>query len=81
MALIGGILGSIFALLCMDPVVEMLRDSFKLSSSVWSGRLAVLCGLAGVAQAVCLGFCAALAPAMRSASMDPQTAITQGEVN
>ena len=81
MALIGGILGSIFALLCMDPVVEMLRDSFKLSPSVWSGRLAVLCGLSGVALAVCLGFCAALAPAMRSASMDPQTAITQGEVN
>lgn len=81
MALMGGVLGSVFALICMDPVVEMLRDAFKLSPSVWSTQLAMLCGLAGVILAVLLGFFAAVTPAVRSASMDPQTAITQGEVN
>jgi putative ABC transport system permease protein len=81
MALIGGILGSAIALLCMDPVIEALKGSFKLSPSVWSTSLALLCGAAGVALAIVLGFAAAVTPAWKSASMDPQAAITQGEVN
>ena len=81
MALMGGVLGSALALLCMDPVIELLRDAFKLSPSVWSGQLAALCAGAGVALAAVLGFAAAVMPAVRSASMDPQAAITQGEVN
>ena len=81
MALMGGILGSVIALACMDPVIEMLREAFKLSPSVWSTQLALLCGAAGVALAAALGFAAAVTPAFKSASMDPQTAITQGEVN
>ena len=81
MALIGGVLGSVVALACMGPVIEMLREAFKLSPSVWSARLALLCGAAGIALAAALGFAAAVTPAVKSASMDPQTAITQGEVN
>ena len=81
MAIMGGVLGSVIALLCMDPVIEMLREAFKLSPSVWSPQLALLCGVAGVVLAALLGFAAAVAPAAKSASMDPQTAITQGEVN
>ena len=81
MALMGGLIGSAIALLCMDPVIEMLKDAFKLSPSVWSTSLALLCGAAGVALAGLLGFAAAVTPAWKSASMDPQAAITQGEVN
>lgn len=81
MALMGGALGSAIALLCMDPVIEMLKDAFKLSPSVWNTSLALLCGTAGVVLAGLLGFAAAVSPAWKSASMDPQTAITQGEVN
>lgn len=81
MALIGGILGSIFAVLAMDPVIELVRDTFKLSPAVWSWPLALLCCGAGIVLAALLGFFAAVAPAVRSASMDPQAAITQGEVN
>jgi len=81
MALMGGLLGSALALVCMDPVIEMLQDAFKLSPSVWSASLALLCGGAGVALAGVLGFAAAVSPAWKSASMDPQAAITQGEVN
>ena len=69
------------ALVCMDPVIEMLKDAFKLSPSVWSTQLALLCAVAGVVLAGLLGFAAAVTPAVRSASMDPQAAITQGEVN
>ena len=81
MALMGGVLGSAAALVCMDPVIEMLKDAFKLSPSVWSGQLALLCAAAGVVLAGLLGFAAAVTPAARSAAMDPQAAITQGEVN
>ena len=81
MALMGGVLGSGIALICMDPVIEMLKNAFKLSPSVWSTTLALLCGAAGVLLAVALGFAAAVTPAWKSASMDPQAAITQGEVN
>lgn len=81
MALMGGILGSALALVCMNPVIEMLKDAFKLSPSVWNMSLALLCGGAGVVLAGVLGFAAAVSPAWKSASMDPQAAITQGEVN
>ena len=81
MALMGGVLGSGIALLCMNPIIEILKDAFKLSPSVWTTPLALLCGVAGVLLAGALGFASAVSPALMSASMDPQTAITQGEVN
>ena len=81
MALMGGVLGSAVALICMNPVIESLKGAFKLSPSVWNTTLALLCGAAGVILAVALGFAAAVTPAWKSASMDPQAAITQGEVN
>ena len=81
MALIGGILGSIIALLCMNPAIELLREAFVLSPSVWSDSMAAICGITGVVLAVVLGFVSAVSPALKSASMDPQTAITRGEVN
>ena len=65
----------------MDPVIELLKNAFKLSPSVWTNSLALLCGAAGVALAGVLGFASAVSPALKSASMDPQSAITQGEVN
>ena len=81
MALMGGILGSAIALLCMNPAIELLREAFVLSPSVWSDSMAAICGITGVVLAVLLGFASSVTPALKSASMDPQTAITRGEVN
>lgn len=81
MAVIGGVLGSAAALLCMEPIIEMLRVDFTLSPSVWTQSMALICAATGVVLAAILGFLSALVPAARSASLDPQTAITQGEVN
>lgn len=81
MALMGGILGSAIALLCMNPAIELLREAFVLSPSVWSDSMAAICGITGVILAVVLGFVSSVTPALKSASMDPQTAITRGEVN
>lgn len=81
MALMGDILGSGIALLCMWPAIELLREAFVLSPSVWSDSMAAFCGITGTVLAVLLGFASAVSPALRSASMDPQSAITRGEVN
>ena len=81
MAIMGGILGSGIALLCMNPVMDILKEAFKLSPSVWNNTLALVCGASGIVLAALLGFGAAVSPALTSASLDPQTAITQGEVN
>ena len=81
MALMGGLLGSGIALLCMGPAIELLREAFVLSPSVWTNSMAAICGITGVVLAVVLGFVSAVSPALKSASMDPQTAITRGEVN
>ena len=81
MALMGGLLGSGIALLAMDPVIGILQAAFKLSPSVWSSSMALLCGAAGILLAGLLGFASAVVPAAKSAALDPQTAITQGEVN
>ena len=65
MALMGGLLGSAVALVCMDPVIEMLKNAFKLSPSVWTTSLALLCGAAGIMLAVVLGFASAVTPALK----------------
>ncbi len=81
MALMGGLLGSGLALYAVKPVIAALQESFRLSASVWTTELAAICGIAGLVLAVSLGFLAAVSPALKSASMDPQAAITQGSVN
>ena len=81
MAAMGGVAGSAAALICMNPAIEVLTDAFFLSATVWNWKLALGCGGAGVILACLLGFASAFLPAMHSASLDPQTAITQGEMN
>ena len=80
LAAMGGILGAALALLLMPMVITLLEDAFLLSVSVWTTQLAVICAGTGIVLAVLLGFCSALVPAAKSAALDPQVAITQGEV-
>lgn len=80
MAMMGGVLGSAAALSCMEFAIAYLQDAFLLSPSVWNASLALLCGLAGLLMAAVLGFVSAFTPAVKSASLDPQVAITQGEI-
>ncbi|MBQ7896225.1 MAG: ABC transporter permease [Oscillospiraceae bacterium] len=80
LAAIGGVLGAAAALLLMPNAIALLEDAFMLSSSVWDSNLAIICCVSGVLLAVLLGFGSALVPAVKSAALDPQVAITQGEV-
>lgn len=79
LAFIGGIVGSVLAVFSMNGVLTALKDAFRLSPSVWSGQYALYCGLAGVALALVIGVVASVYPALKSAAMDPQAAMTQGE--
>lgn len=81
LALIGGILSSIFAVIAIGPVIEALKDAFFLSTSIWSGSLALICALSGIALSLILGFLAAVIPAARSAALDPQEAISRGDLS
>ena len=81
LAVIGGIAGSIIAGVLMKPVMELLQDAFQLPPSTWDLGLTLLSMLAGILLATLLGFLASVRSAVRSAALEPQTAITQGEVN
>lgn len=80
LALIGGVIGSLLALACIGPVVDFLKDSFRMSPSAWSSTLAWLCVGAGILLSLVLGVLAAISPAAKSASLDPQQAISRGEL-
>ena len=80
LAAMGGVLGAAAALALMPKAIALLEDAFMLSVSVWTTQLAALCAGSGVILAVLLGFFSALVPAAKSAALDPQVAITQGEV-
>lgn len=81
MAVIGGFCGSVLACLAMQTAVELLQKVFVLPQSVWNIGIAALCVLIGTLFSALLGFLSAMYPAVKSASLEPQSAITQGEVN
>ena len=81
MALIGGVLGSIIACFLLNPVMGHIQQTFRLPPSVWSPGMTALAGILGVALALLICIAAAIKPAVTSASLEPQAAITQGEVN
>ena len=80
LAAMGGVLGAAAALALMPKAIALLEDAFMLSVSVWTTQLAAICAGGGVILAVLLGFFSALVPAAKSSALDPQVAITQGEV-
>lgn len=81
LVLAGGVLGSAAACLLIKPVMTLITETFQIPSSVWSWGLTLTAALGGIVLAVLVGFIASLRPALRSASLEPQKAITQGEVN
>ena len=80
MAVIGGVVGSVLACLAMEPAVSALEEVFMLPNSVWNVKAAVICFAAGAVLSAVIGFVAALYPAVKSAKLEPQVAITQGDL-
>ena len=80
LAAMGGVLGAAAALALMPKAIALLEEAFMLSVSVWTPQLAAICAGGGVILAILLGFFSALVPAAKSSALDPQVAITQGEV-
>lgn len=77
---VSGIIGSFLGVICVNPILEFLKDSLMLPSGVWSISLAIICMLTGIIVAILLGIVSCIYPAFKSASLQPQEAISQGEV-
>ena len=81
MAIMGGFCGSVLACLCMQTAADFMQELFVLPHSVWTMGAALVCVAAGTLFSGLLGFLSAMHPALKSAALEPQSAITQGEVN
>ncbi|MEL1135780.1 FtsX-like permease family protein [Desulfitobacterium sp. THU1] len=81
MAGAGGVLGSILGVLGVQTVLTSLRSSLDLAMGQWSLGSALLSGGLGIAVALGLGFLASVYPAWQSSRLDPQVAMTRGELD
>lgn len=81
MAGAGGVLGSILGVLGVSSVLAYLRSSLEISIGQWSLGSALISGVLGVFLALALGFIASVYPAWKSSRLDPQEAITRGELD
>lgn len=81
MAGIGGVLGSILGSIFVIPLLNILRKSLTLPSTVWSIETALICTALGVLMALLLGLIASIYPALKAGSLEPKEAITQGELS
>lgn len=77
MCFAGGLLGSILGIIVVNPILKILKEVFVLPS-IWSHKVTITSSFTGILVALLLGFIAAVYPALKSASLDPQDAITRG---
>ncbi len=78
MSFVGGLIGSILGCISVTPILETLKDYFTLPMGIWSLEVSFKSGIFGILVSLFLGFIASAYPAWKSASLDPQEAITQG---
>lgn len=78
MAFAGGVAGSILGCICVTPILGILKNALTLPSGIWTFSAALKSGGFGILVALLLGSVASVYPAWKSASLDPQEAITQG---
>ena len=77
----GGLIGSALGVLGVNSILQALRSSLDLAIGQWSWVSALASGLLGIMVALLLGFLSSVYPAFRSACLDPQEAITRGELD
>ncbi|MEN6327737.1 MAG: FtsX-like permease family protein [Syntrophomonas sp.] len=80
MAFTGGLAGSLLACICIIPVLNLLEKTFVLPAGIWNWALMLKGVSVGVAIAWLLGSLASIHPAVKSAGLDPQEAISRGEL-
>lgn len=77
----GGIIGSFIGILGVSSVIDMIREAISLPGGQWDSEQKILFFVIGVLLALVMGFIAAVYPAIKSASLDPQEAMTKGELD
>lgn len=77
---IGGLLGGVAAVLCMEPAVAFLRQLLTIPTGIWSVQIAVLWVAAGLVFALLICLMAAGYPLLKNVNMEPARAISEGEL-
>jgi len=78
MVVTGGLLGSLTAVFLIQPLLDWIRELAQLPQGTWSIIDAVYSTLLGLGIAIALGVASAIYPAWKSASLEPQEAISSG---
>lgn len=81
MAGVGGIAGSVLGVLGVNSILTVLRSSMDLPQGQWSIASALASGFMGIIVALLLGLLASVYPAWKSSRLDPQEAISRGELD
>lgn len=81
MAGTGGVVGSLLGVFGVSYILTALSSSMDLAVGQWSLGSALTSGLLGIAVALLLGLLASVYPAWKSSRLDPQEAITRGELD
>lgn len=76
----GGIIGGILGCIAFYPVLEKIQRVFVIPSGEWAMEDNVLHILGGVGVALVISIIAAIIPSVQNAGIDPQTALTEGEL-
>ena len=76
-----GVLGSLLGVLGVNTILKIIASSMSLPMGQWSILSAMGSVFLGIGVALLLGFLAAVYPAWKSARLDPQEAITRGELD
>lgn len=73
MAFIGGLIGSISASLCMNMILDMIKNSFSLSPGIWNFKTNLISIIAGILLSLIIGFISSIYPIKKSVSLDPRS--------
>lgn len=80
MALSGGLAGGFIGVLLVSSTLSWLRELIQLPQGTWSLMSAFQAVALGLGVALILGIASALYPAWKSAKLDPQEAISRGNL-
>lgn len=77
----GGLVGSLTGVFLTRPLLDWLRELVQLPQGTWSLMDGMYSSLLGLVVAIGLGLASAIYPAWRSAILEPQEAISSGNLD
>ncbi|MEG3007658.1 MAG: FtsX-like permease family protein, partial [Oscillospiraceae bacterium] len=75
---IGGLIGSIIGIFVAKPMVLYVQELMNLTVGQWSISKAILAAITGFFLSLLLGLLSSIVPCLKSAKMEPMSAINRG---